>query len=86
MQEKNNLLFYSKWELGLVHVFLIKTAPSSCPVIDIFFFCSPQVFLLKKNLSFHFSQVIILDPNLEWWPLVVGIREYNYVVKKTHEI
>ena len=42
---------------------LFKTEPNASPVVD--FFCWQQVFLLKKNLFFLFSQIIILDPNLE---------------------
>ena len=33
---KNIVIFYSERQLGLVRVFLITTAPSSSPVVDIF--------------------------------------------------
>ena len=53
-------------------VFLIKIEPSISPAVDFFLVDHKTVFV---NESF-------LDPDLKWWLLVVGIREYNSAVKK----
>ena len=76
MQEK--MLFLQQARIGgLLRVFLIKTVLSASPAVYfIILFLLIAVFLFKKNLSFlFFSQMNILDPDLEWWRLVLGIRE-----------
>ena len=75
--------FGRRGKLGLLRVFLITTASSASPAVDIFFCVERKCFCWGKIYPSIFLRMNFLDTDLEWWLLVVGIREYNSAAKKT---